>query len=71
MAETYEVLSQITALEIDPGTQDLVDTLEITARAVPAGTVYTVRLPLEGADAAAAAQLLSERAAALNAIHAL
>jgi alkaline phosphatase len=71
VADPYEVLSQLTAMEIDPGSQDLVDTLEVTARAKPAGTVYTVRLPIEQATPAAVDSLLAERAATLNAIHAL
>jgi len=71
MADTYEVLSQLTAMEIDPASQDLVDTLEVTARAKPAGTVFTVRLPIEDASPAAVDAKLAERAATLNAIHAL
>lgn len=68
MAETYEVLSQRVAQEIDPATQDLRDVLEITAKAAPAGTVFSVRLPLEEADAGKADAALAAKAETLNSI---
>lgn len=66
MAESYEVVSQRTGMDLDASGQNLIDIVEITAKAKPSGAVFTVRMPFDGFTESAADAELAAKAATLN-----
>lgn len=70
MADSYEIEAQREIADVDPTTGDLLDYWEITARAKPSGAVFSVRVPVKGADPAEVAGLLAARAAQFAALEA-
>ncbi len=71
MAENYEVTSQRMAMEVDGNSGELVDTVEVTAKAIPSGASFTVSFRLDQFTEEAARAELEAKATTFNRVAAL
>lgn len=65
----YEVVSQVEGYSLDP-TVGAVQVMNITARTIPNNVAFTVQVPIDDYTAAHVQQVLSERAATIEQVHA-
>jgi len=68
MAEDYEVITIREITDVDPGTEDLVNYLEVHAKTKPHGINFTIRIEEKEGEAVNAPEKIAARARQLEEI---